>query len=434
MTARALAIKALVRVGSEGAYSNLVMDGELEHSGLEGRERAFAVALFYGTLERLITLDACVERYSTMKMAKLSKEVLAILRVSLYQLLYMPQVPSYAVVNEAVKLTRAVRQTSAGSFVNGVLRAFLRDGGKIPLPEGELPRLSVAYGMPQPLLALLVESYGKEQTLRFLEQCAPPTPVYLRVNTTKTTAEELAALLAQEGMETVATGLENCLELRGGGDIRRLEAFTKGLFHVQDFSSQLCAKALEAAPGMRVLDVCAAPGGKSFTIAQHMADQGELVALDLHPGRVGLIQQGAARLGLGCIQAGQGDAAEFHPDRGLFDRVLCDVPCSGYGILRRKPEIRYKPLSEGDQLPAVQYKILEESAKYSKVGGLVVYSTCTLNPKENEKVVERFLAAHPGFRPRGLGVLGLEAWHVTLMGTPHNCDGFFIAALEKTEA
>jgi 16S rRNA (cytosine967-C5)-methyltransferase len=240
--------------------------------------------------------------------------------------------------------------------------------------------------------------------------------------------------LAQQGVQ--ASPVEDVpgalvLEQGTGGDLRRLQAFADGLFHVQDLASQLCVMALDPHPGMAVLDVCAAPGGKTFTAAGLMENKGRIVANDLHPQRAELIASGAKRLGFDCVQASAGDATVFRPQLGHFDRVLCDVPCSGMGVLRRKPEIRYKDPADFADLPAIQHKILEESAKYVAPGGRLVYSTCTLNPAENQQVIEAFLAAHPNWHPGRLPApLGM-GWQITLMDTPWNCDGFFISVVEK---
>ena len=432
MTARGLVVKALLRVEEQGAYSNLALDGELSRGGLEERDRAFAAALFYATLERLVTLDACIARQSSLPLKKLSPAVRAILRISFCQLLYMPQIPPSAVVDEGVKLTRANRVGSAGGFVNGVLRSFLRAGCPVPRPKGEAESLSVEYSVPAPLVRLWLQSYGRRDTEAFLRRTLPPAPVYIRANLLRTDPAALAKRLGEEGVTArPVEGLEGAMVLEGGGDLRRLAAFGEGLFHVQDLSSQLCAKALDARPGMRVLDVCAAPGGKTFTVAQAMEDQGELLALDLHPKRAGLIAGGARRLGLGCVRTGAGDASVWDEERGLFDRVLCDVPCSGYGILRRKPEVRYKPLEETAGLPAIQGKILETSAGYTRPGGLLLYSTCTLHPRENQEVVAGFLREHPDFSLSPLRAIGFEEGQVTLMNTRWDTDGFFLAALRR---
>ncbi len=431
MMARLLAVKCLARVQAQGAYSNLLVDKELQRSGLERRDRAFASLLVQGVLERRITLDACIALLT--KLNRLSPPVLAILRTGVYQLLYLPDIPPSAVVNEAVGLTRKTGQNRASGLVNGVLRAFLRGGCAVPLPNfPQEERLSVEYSVPAPWVKLLLENYGAQKTTAFLQRALLPAPLYIRVNPLKTNAQSLMAALEAAGISSrpqPETPL--CLRLQQAGDIPRLPGFEQGHFHVQDLSSQLCALAVDARPGMRVLDVCAAPGGKSFTMAQQMEDTGRLVSADLHQNRVQLIAQGARRLGLGCITACQGDASMYNPQLGLFDRVLCDVPCSGYGIIGRKPEIRYKTMEEIAALPQIQHKILTASSKYTKRGGRLIYSTCTLNPAENEAVVRQFLSENPAFVPAALPPeLGGGAT-ATLMGGSWDCDGFFVAAMTK---
>lgn len=216
-------------------------------------------------------------------------------------------------------------------------------------------------------------------------------------------------------------------------DVRKFDAFQKGMFHVQDLSSQLCCAILDPQPEEIVLDMCAAPGGKSFTIAERMGNRGRVLAFDLHEHRVKLITDGTKRLGLSCIEAKIGDAAVFDPEMPQADRILCDVPCSGFGVIRRKPEIKYKPLSEFAELPKIQYSILENAAKYLKKGGTLVYSTCTILRRENEEVVERFLDAHPEFELVPLTEFGFDEGYATFSVLYDNCDGFFAARLRRKE-
>lgn len=421
--ARLTALQGLGEVLDREGYSNLVLESLMRKSALAAQERAFCTALFYGVLERRITLDWVLGRYSRQPVAKLSPAVREILRLAVYQLLYMPSVPEAAAVNEAVRETRALRVASAAGYVNGVLRAFLREGKQIPAPRNALTALSVRYSVPEELIALWQKSYGEEKTRAILEGAGGPPPVFLRVNTTRITAAELRQRLAEEGLETAETDLPDCLRCTGAGDLTRLPSFAEGLFHVQDLSSQRCAAALAVQPGQRVLDVCAAPGGKSFTLAEEMQNRGSLLAMDLSASRLRLVEQGAERLGLGCIATRQNDAAQFEPALGVYDRVLCDVVCSGYGVIRRKPEIRYKPVAAASGLPELQLAILTASAGYLAPGGRLVYSTCTLNPAENEGVVNAFLARRPDF--------ALCAEPATCFPAPAGGDGFFYAAMER---
>lgn len=277
--------------------------------------------------------------------------------------------------------------------------------------------------MPKALITLWRQGYGEETTRAILEGCQSPAPLFIRVNSQKTTAEALITQLAEQSIPAEKTPVENALRLEGAGDVTRLAAFREGLFHVQDLSSQRCAAALAVRPGHRVLDVCSAPGGKTFTLAERMEDTGSLLAMDLYPHRLKLVEDGAARLGLRCIQTKANDAQIYDKSLGVFDRILCDVVCSGYGVIRRKPEIRYKDPAEGVALPQTQLAILTTSARYLAPGGRLVYSTCTLNPAENEGVVNAFLREH-----RELALCGEP---VTCLPEQTGGDGFFYAVLEK---
>ena len=437
MTSRELCARCLVKMDARAGYSNLVLDAALRDCKLESRDKAFASLLFYGVLERRITLDACLAPLCSTRLKKLAPAVRAVLEIALYELLYTPDTPAAAAVSQAVNTVRALGQPRAAGLVNGVLRSFLRTGCKIPLPSSpQSARLSVENSVAEPLVRLLVQSYGVEATRNFLRGSCGAAPIFLRVNPTRTTPEQLAEVLAGQGVSAAPVPeLPGCLRLPegSGGDLRRLKAFEQGLFHVQDLSSQLCVLSLDPRPGMSMLDVCAAPGGKTFTAAGMMENRGRIIALDLHEQRAALIVQGARRLGFDCVEAGAGDASVYRPQLGQFQRVLYDVPCSGIGVLRRKPEIRYKDPAEFAALPAVQHKILEVSAKYVQDGGRLVYSTCTLNPAENQQVIETFLQNHPDWQPGRLPALLGGGWHTTLMDTPWNCDGFFISVVEKRQ-
>lgn len=416
--ARLAAAQALLRV-EKGAYSNLSFAGLC--SSLDSRETAFASALFYTALERRLAIDHILKYYSAKPLDTLVPEVMASLRLGICQLLYLESVDDYAAVSQSVELARALGVPEAAGFVNGVLRAFLRAGKKIPpVRGGRGDRLSVAYSCPRWLVKRLLKTYGEEDTLHILENSLGRPPLFLRANTTRIAPEGLVQNLAAEGIEAaVQADPPGCL-LAQSSPVEGLAAFRKGLFHVQDKASQYCALAVGAKAGERVLDVCGAPGGKSFTVAEEMGNQGQVVALDLHPHRVGLVQEGAERLGLSIVHAKAGDASVFDPALGEFDRVLCDVPCSGFGIIRRKPEIKYKTPSSVENLPEIQHKILQTSANYVKPGGRLVYSTCTLLPEENGEVVSRFLKEASGFE---------LSWEKTLLGG--ETDGFYMAVLQR---
>lgn len=398
---RLTVVKMLMKMDSSDAYSNLLLDHVFSEAELSDRDKAFAAALFYGVLERRLTLDHVIEKNSRIPFEKLDKAAVQILRTGLYQLLYMPSVPESAAVNESVKLCKKLKCFSAQGFVNGMLRSFIRNGKKISYlgmePE---KRLSVEYSCPEWLTEKLLNEYGTDFTVRALKASVGKPPVYARVNTLKTTTDKLLEELAKHRVRAEAfPGLENCIRLDKAGDIEKCAPFRQGLFHVQDISSQLCCLTLRPVVNETVLDVCAAPGGKSFTLAELMGNNGTLYSMDLHDMRVGLIEDGAARLGIKIIKAMQNDASKFNGALPQADKVLCDVPCSGLGVIRRKPEIKYKDPTEFAGLPEIQYQILETSARYVKPGGTLVYSTCTLSRDENDNVADRFAREHLEFTP-----------------------------------
>jgi 16S rRNA (cytosine967-C5)-methyltransferase len=396
------------------SYANLALDAALKREGLAGADAALCAALAYGVIERRRTLDCQLEPLLQKPLAALPAEVRAALRMGVYQLFFMQRVPAHAAIFESVELAKASpKSCHLAALVNAVLRKAQARG--LVLPEGDGDgALSVRYSCPEWLVSLWRESYPDDY-IQLLERSFGPGETVLRVNTTRTTAEALAEQLGAQPVE----GLPDALRLAGEGSVAQLPGYGDGLFHVQDAAGQLCCRALGPRPGDTVLDLCAAPGGKSFTCAEIMRNQGKVIALDLHAHRVKLVEQGAARLGLTCIEAIQGDARHAQalcPEKAA--RVLCDVPCSGLGTIRKKPDIREKTRADLDKLPKLQYNILCGGMRRLAPGGALVYATCTLNPAENEGVCDRFLAEHPGFRAEPFR---------TLMPHTHGTDGFFIA-------
>lgn len=420
---RLVAAEALLRV-DRGGYSQLVFDAAAERAQLSRQDAAFAAALFYTVLERRLTLDFCIDAYARHT---LSDTVRAILRLSFAQLLYLDSVPAHAAVNEGVALCRAMGQASAAGMVNAVLRGFLRDACRIPPVSGNgRMRLSVEYSCAPWLVGRFIGWYGEQTAKDILAASLGRPPLFVRVNPLKTDAEALRDALQRQGCGTAAgQPEENCLQV--AGDPVRTEAHRLGWFHVQDLSSQRAALAVGAKPGERILDACAAPGSKSFLMAQQMQNTGEILCCDIAAKRLTLIERGASRLGLRILRTRRRDAALPDESLGMFDAVLCDVPCSGLGVLRRKPEIKYRAEESLDALPQLQYKILKTSSQYLKAGGRLIYSTCTLNPEENERVAERFLDENAGFSPSEKD----GAWRETVMPDGRGGDGFFIARMGR---
>lgn len=443
--ARSAALAALLHVDVNEGYSNIVLDKTLASFSLEPRDKALASTIFYGVLERRITLDYVINQFSKTPLKKMSPQVLEILRMGAYQILYLDKIPQSAAVNESVILAKENGAVKASGFINAVLRSLLRNINHLKMPDLEtdpLLSLSIRYSCPEWLIALWQEAYGNECASCLLESIFFKPPVFARVNNTRISEEHLIEKLNSENVKVTAiTWIKNAVELQQMGAVGQSASFREGLFHIQDLSSQLCCFLFNPLPGQRIIDVCSAPGGKAFTIAEMMENQGELLAFDKYKGKVNLIRKGAQRLNLSVINAAVRDAAGSAEELEPADKVLCDVPCSGLGIIRRKPEIKYKLRSAIDSLPDLQYLILCKSSKLVKTNGTIFYSTCTLNPKENGEVAAKFLRNNHDFAPLPLNlpdtirhvVANEPANQLTLMPHVHGTDGFFIAAFQKTQ-
>lgn len=434
--ARLTVVKLLLKMESSESYSNILLDSALSESGLSDRDKAFAAALFYGVTERKMTLDYIIEQNSRIPFQKLENAAVAVLRTGLYQILYMPSVPESAAVNESVKLCKKLKLFSAEGFVNGLLRNFIRNGKKVSfIGLDTAERLSIEYSCPKWIARKWTDEYGEENAIKALKASIGAPPIYARVNTAKISDCELVKLLKKEGIRaSVNPRLSGCVRLEKFGDIEKCRAFRQGLFHIQDVSSQLCCLTLKPIVNETVLDICAAPGGKSFTMAELMGNNGKVIAMDLYDARIGLIAQGAARLGLRIVETRQNNAAKFNEELPQADKVLCDVPCSGLGVIRRKPEIKYKDEEEFKELPRLQKAILDVSARYVKTGGTLVYSTCTLSRAENDEVAKEFADTHPEFSPivQPLSYAGAENSPMrTFFPEEDGGDGFFTASFRR---
>ena len=433
--ARQTAFDILSKIQKDSSYSNLTIDSFLASVCLDEVDSAFVSALVYGVLESSFTLDYQLAANLKQPLKKLKPQVLTVLRLGAYQLLFMDKVPESAAVNESVKLIKANGCSFASALVNAVLRNIAKKGLCLPDESDKTFYYSVKYSFPQELVKFWIKSYGEENTVGIMESCSGRPPLIVRANTLKVTADELTSTLKNEGIESKSSVVTDSLELGKCGSVERLKSFADGLFHVQDAASQFCIAALDPQPGETILDLCAAPGGKSFTVAERMNNTGKIVACDIHNHRLDLIKSGAARLGITNIECIVNDAAVYNENLPMADRVLCDVPCSGLGIVRRKPEIRCKPLDTLKELPPVQGKILDTASRYVKKGGTLVYSTCALNPKENENVCKSFLESHPDFKSKlpsfACEGMFIRDGFITLMPHINGTDGFFIAVFER---
>lgn len=439
-SARQIAFEALMRVQENAAYSNITLNSLLSKSSISNRDKAFASMLFYGVLEKKLLLDYHLSQYSSKPVNKLDLAVLTILQMGMYQLYFMDGVPESAAVNESVKMCKDNKLYSASKYVNAVLRAAAKQNG-VKLPDkrrGKNKYLSIKYSCPEEIIKLWRKSYGDELTEGILQELDGRPPMTARVNTLKISADELIKRFMEIGITAVSSEkLTNCIELQNTGAVEALELYKEGLFHIQDRASQICCGLFGVKSGNTVIDACSAPGGKAFTLSEIMENKGRLIACDLYEHRLGLIYDGAKRLGINIIETLTASTDKYR-DFPQAERVLCDVPCSGLGIIRRKPELRYKKDLGLENLPDLQYNILCNCADFVKKGGLLIYSTCTLNPAENGSNAERFLSERKDFEPyeiklpegirRGMDEPGNQ---LTLFPQINGTDGFFISMFKK---
>lgn len=428
MTGRDAALRALLACRKSGAWS----DGALKEllRGMERREAALASRLCYGVLQNRMLLDWQLARFTRLE--KLQPAVHEILRLALYQLTLTDKIPASAAVNEAVEQAKRFANPQAARLVNAVLRNALRAQ---PLPQPE--SLSVKYSHPQELTELFLDQFGPETTETLLKSHNEAPQTVLQINRLRTTTQEVMKALLEANVEcSVHPWLPDCLTVRGTGSLEQLAAFEQGLLYVQDAAARLAVEAAGLEPDMRVLDCCAAPGGKSFAAAIAMQNRGSITSCDIHPHKLQLIERGAARLGISILQTRLQDASKPVPEwENAMDAVLADVPCSGLGVIRKKPDIRYKSLAQIEHLPEIQLAILRQQAHYVKPGGVLLYSTCTILKRENENVVQAFLRDEPQFFaetvhfPQNSGIP--DGAMTTLLPCTHGTDGFFICKLRR---
>lgn len=431
---RKIAAEILLGVEKDNAYSSLSLAAALKKEKFtDERDKALVTNIVYGVLERRITLDYNISLYLKSPVKKLHPSVLTLLRAGAYQLLFMDKIPDSAAVNETVALAPVFKVSFAKGLINAVLRKISANGLCYPDRNNVVKYLSVMMSCSVELVEFFTRNYGIEKAGALLEASIGKRPVFIRVNTLKTDSVKLTEMLSENGVSVFPTELENCLRVENTGDITELSAYKKGLFYVEDMSSQLCCSLLGIKPGDTVVDCCAAPGGKSFCSAMYLEDKGTLYSCDMYEHKIRLINEGAKRLGITCLKAKCTDARLLPIDIKNADAVLCDVPCSGFGVMGRKPEIKEKTCDDIDTLPAIQYGILSECCKMVKSGGSLVYSTCTLNPAENENNCIKFLAEHSDFElatdEKYLSVA--KDGYVNIIPSQNGGDGFFVAKFTR---
>jgi 16S rRNA (cytosine967-C5)-methyltransferase len=435
--ARSAALTVLERYRRTDGWSEALLDSVLKNEELSQRDAALCSRICYGVIQNCVLLDYYIEQYSSKPLKKIEPKVLDILRISSYQLTFMNKIPASAAVNSGVALTKSKGFVRAAGFVNAILRRIAEHVDHLPEPPGAgtASYLAIKYSHPLWLVEEIMQRLGYEGATKFLNANNGAVPTTIQVNTLKTSMQALKLELQENGLDcSDHPFLENCLLINHMGKLETLSAFSEGKFYVQDAAAKLAILAADPKAGMKVLDACAAPGGKSFAAGIQMGNQGTIISCDLHENKLSRIQAGAKRLGLDLISCHGMNAANPLPEyREAFDLVIADVPCSGMGIIRKKPEIRYKSLEELSRLPEIQFNILTAISECVRPGGVLLYSTCTIRRDENEAVVEEFLHTHDHYMleafmlPRELHSDGM----LTLWPQIHQTDGFFIAKLRR---
>ena len=436
MSARETALQVLKNCRAEGGWVNSMLKEQLARDRLDRRDAALATRLAYGVLQNRALLDHYLQQLLTGRLKDLRPVLRDILHLGLYQILFLDKIPESAAVNESVDLAKRYckKQKNAAPLVNGVLRNAARSRDTLVPPAD----LATQYSHPAGLVALFKSYVGEERLEAMLSANNAAPDTVIQVNTLKTTAAALMARLEGEGVEAAPhRWMENCLVLKNTGALEKLPAFLDGEFYVQDAAARLAVDCAGITEGdWLVTDCCAAPGGKSFAAAMALGGRGKIVSSDIYEHKVPLMEKGAKRLGFANMHPRHFDATVFDPNlEGRVDFALVDVPCSGYGIIRKKPDIREKDPDTMRSLPKLQLQILQNQSRYVRPGGILIYSTCTLVRRENEGVVEKFLKTNPEFcleplklpAEFGENTTGM----LTLVPGEHDTDGFFIARLRR---
>ncbi|QEK11999.1 16S rRNA (cytosine(967)-C(5))-methyltransferase RsmB [Crassaminicella thermophila] len=441
MNARKYALNILTDIEENNAFSNIAINKHLRGEKLSPIDRRLTTEIVYGVLENKIYLDFIISKLSKVKMKRINIRVLNILRIGLYQIIYLDKIPEFAAVNESVKLVKKVEYKASG-FVNGILRSFLRNKNNIKVPsleEDKVTHLSITYSHPKWMVKKWLKEFGQDFTMRLLKANNETPRLSIRTNTLKISKKQLIGKLLNDGIEVYEdTYVDEALYIRNLTNIEELELYKKGYFQIQDESSMFVAHVLDPKPDEFVIDVCAAPGGKTTHMAQLMQNKGQILARDIYKHKLKLIKSNALRLGITNIKTEVFNAKEIDPNLlEKADKVLVDAPCSGLGIIRRKPELKYnKRPDDTKEITKLQLEILMNASKYVKKDGILVYSTCTIEKEENIGIIERFMKNNSNFEILDINdslPLKLRRKEKTLQLYPHihGTDGFFICKLKK---
>lgn len=438
ISAREAAFRSLLLCEKDKKYSNLEIDAAIGRFSLEGAEKGLYTTLVYGVIERRLTIEYIIGKLSSKPIDSIDSEVKTLLSLGLYQLIWLDRIPNSAAVNETVNIAKKVAPRAA-SFVNAVLRGFLRtyDKDNLPYPDREKDKikyLSVRYSLSEDAARIISDSVHDAETVLAAFEAQPS--VTLRINTLKNSRKEILGLLTAEGIDASPTEYSPYgVKLAGKSLPKKVsELISSGHVYIQDEASQIAVFAASPKSGDVLIDTCACPGGKSFSSAILMENKGSVLSFDLHKSKLSLIKSGAEKLGIDIISTAEKNGTVF--DEKLSesaDTVICDVPCSGLGVIWKKPEIRYKNGEDFARLPEIQYSILKTTSNYVRHGGVVCYSTCTINKNENERVVDRFLSEYPEFclEAFSVGRLSADSGMVTLLPNIHGTDGFFVAKMRR---
>lgn len=437
---RATAVKILNRIERSDAYLDKVLDAELKTGDISGADKNLLVELVHGVMRWQGRLDWILNRYTHGNFPKSDINVKNTLRIALYQIMFLDRLPHYAAVNEAVEFVKRIRGEKIAGLVNAVLRNIIRSLSDIQYPdktEDAAQYLSVFYSHPPWLVKRWLQRFPKDELERFLAANNEIPPLTLRINKLKTNPSEFLALLDRQQVTYQGSSfIDYFIKVRSLAGITQLDIFQQGFFSIQDESAALPVLLLDPKPGERIIDLCAAPGGKTTLIGELINNQGSVIAVDKYEHKLNLIQQSCERLGITSVETVTADSSTL--EMAPVDKVLVDAPCSGLGVLRKKPDLRWKREPEDiAHLALLQKNLMENATRLVKPGGILVYSTCTTEPEENEFLVREFLGRHPEFQPDNASqfvnksVVTDDGFVQTLPHRDH-IDGSFAARLRKS--
>ncbi|MCI9016615.1 MAG: 16S rRNA (cytosine(967)-C(5))-methyltransferase RsmB [Clostridia bacterium] len=430
---REIAIKTIYKIEEEKAYSNIILDEYLNKNrqNLENNDINLISEIVYGVITWKLTIDTIIQKYSKIKIKKISKWILNILRTATYQIIFLDKIPKSAAVNESVNLAKKYGKQSTG-FVNAILRKIEKnDYEELKQIKEDKKRISKLYSMPEWIVEELIEQYGKKETEQICKELSQKPELTIRINTLKITKQKLLKKLEEKNIKYEETQLEDFINLKNIKNISKLELFNKGLFTIQDKGAGQISIILDPKPEEQILDACSAPGGKTTHIAQLMKNKGEILAWDIHEHRTKLVEDIAHRLDIKIIKAENKDATKTYNELiEKFDKILLDVPCLGIGAIKRKPDIKWKRKKEDiEQIQKIQLKILNTCSEYLKKGGEIVYSTCSLLKQENEKIIGEFLKQNKIQNNQKKFIYTIE-YEETIL-PQKNSDGFYICKIKK---